>query len=229
MIIGYNYSLIETDIKLIGYKDSTYVADTKYQILSDSQIRSVKSFDIIEPAEFYKTDLSNFKNTAFIVCVFKDLTERKQIVEYIKTHNLKKFSFIHDSSSLNIKEITIRPGSIVMQYCILAHRAEIGEDCLIAPYSLISHNVKLGNNVNICPATVINGSTIIGDWCYVGSRSTFKDGVSVTANTYLGMVSTVNKTLEEPGTYMGNPVRRLNDQTVFEHFNFNSAAPSAQA
>lgn len=228
VIIGYNYSLSNTDIRLIGYKDSTYVADTRYQISTDTQIQSVKSFDVIEPSEFLSIDPKEFTNTAFIVCVFKDLSERRQIVDYIKKHNLKKFSFIHESSSLNIKEITIKPGSIVMQYCIVAHRAEIGEDCLVAPYTLISHKVTLGNNVNVCPATVINGSTAIGDWTYVGSRSTFKDGVSVPANTYLGMLSTVNKTLEESGTYLGNPVRRLNDQTVFDHFNFNSAAPADQ-
>jgi acyl-[acyl carrier protein]--UDP-N-acetylglucosamine O-acyltransferase len=222
MIICYPSAQPIDHIIVIGYNDSTYVADIKASILIDNDLHRFQTFNVVEPNDFYAANPSdNYNNTAFIVSVFKNLQERIDILDYIKLHNLNKFSFISDTTTVDYKNILVGAGTCVLQYCVLAYQSDIGEDCLIAPYSLISHRVKLGRGVNVCPATVINGSVEIGDYTYVGSRSTFKDGVVVPANTYLGMMSTVNKSIDTAGTYLGNPVRRLNDSTVFDHFSFS--------
>lgn len=221
MIICYPSAHPIDHITVVGYSDSTYVADIKASILIDTDLHRFQSFNVVEPKDFYATNPLAYSNTAFIVSVFKNLQERIDLLEHIKLHNLNKFSFISDTTTLDYKNITVGAGTCVLQYCVLAYQSNIGEDCLIAPYSLISHRVQLGCGVNICPATVINGSVEIGDYTYVGSRSTFKDGVSIPANTYLGMMSTVNKSIDTAGTYLGNPIRRLNDSTVFDHFSFN--------
>ena len=60
----------------------------------------------------------------------------------------------------------------------------------------------------------------LGDYTYIGSRSTLRDNVIIPANTYVGMMSTVNKDIELIGTYLGSPCRKVSDETVFDHFNF---------
>jgi len=217
VILYYNPDVTITNIKIIGYKCATYPNDFKYQMSTDTVTPPI---DIIEPAEFYSTDVKEFATTAFIVCVFKNLTERKNLIDYIKLHNLNKCSFIHKSSCINLETITVGPGTFIMQYCVIAHEAAIGEDCLITPYTLISHRVKLGNSVNVCPNSLINGSVTVGDYTYIGSRSTLRDNVNIAANTYVGMMSSVSKDIDVIGTYVGSPCRKINDQTVFDHFNF---------
>ena len=217
MIIYYNPAVTITSIKIIGYKHATYPNDFKFQMSTDS---ATPPIDIIEPEEFYTTNIDEFATTAFIVCVFKNLTERKNLIDYIKLHNLNKCSFIHNSTCINLATITVSPGTFIMQYCVVAHEAVIGEDCLITPYTLISHRVRIGNSVNVCPNSLINGSVTIVDYTYIGSRSTLRDNVNIPANTYVGMMSTVNKDIELIGTYLGSPCRKVSDDTVFDHFNF---------
>lgn len=218
MIIHYNPTVKITSIKIIGYNKALYPHDFKFQLETDPMAVPV---DIMDPDDFYATDIAEFRNTAFIICIFKNLNERKEISAYMKQHNLNKCSFVHDTSFVNLNEATILPGSFVMQFCIILYHATIGEDCLITPYTLISHNATLGNGVNVCPSSIINGSVTIGDYSYIGSKTTFKDGVSIIANTYIGMSSTVSKDIELSGTYVGSPCRKVSDETVFDHFNFS--------
>ena len=216
MLLTYNAVNIKS-LKIIGYTQATYPNDFKWQMTTSGVDLPI---EIIDPNNFYKLPIESFNESAVIVCVWKNLTERRNLIEYIKLHNLNKFSFIHHSTCINLETIKVAAGTFIMQSCVIAHEAIIGEDCLITPFNLISHRVVLGNSVNVCPNSIINGSCQIGDYTYIGSRSTFKDNILVPNNTYIGMLSTVNKSIEVPGTYLGSPCRKVSDETVFDHFKF---------
>ncbi|PCE66553.1 acyltransferase [Sediminicola luteus] len=57
----------------------------------------------------------------------------------------------------------------------------------------------------------IDGPVRIGDNVYVGSSCIFNPGVSVSDNIHIGAGSTISKNLSEPGMYVGQSLRFINN------------------
>ena len=56
---------------------------------------------------------------------------------------------------------------------------------------------------------MINGGCQIGNRCFVGSNSTIAQGVTVCNDVIIGAGSVVIKDIMEPGTYVGNPAKKM--------------------
>ena len=107
-------------------------------------------------------------------------------------------------------------------------KINIGEGCYIAPEATLTCNIKLGQHVHIntsatvChdveigrytfvgPGSVVCGNVFVGEDCYIGAGVTIKDQVSIVDNVIVGAGSLVLYDITEPGTYVGNPVRKIN-------------------
>ena len=61
----------------------------------------------------------------------------------------------------------------------------------------------------ISTGAMINGGCQIGNRCFVGSNSTIGQGVTVCDDVVIGAGAVVIKDITEPGTYVGNPCRKI--------------------
>jgi acetyltransferase-like isoleucine patch superfamily enzyme len=55
----------------------------------------------------------------------------------------------------------------------------------------------------------VNGECRIGNDVFIGSGSVLRETVSVCDNVILGLGSLVIRSVEEEGTYVGQPIRKL--------------------
>jgi UDP-3-O-[3-hydroxymyristoyl] glucosamine N-acyltransferase len=88
----------------------------------------------------------------------------------------------------------------------LRYNATIAKKCTIGRFSYLSPNVM---TIYSEPDGTVLGGISIGCNCFIGSNSTIGSGVSICDKTIVGAMSYVNKSIEEKGTYIGTPARRI--------------------
>ena len=96
----------------------------------------------------------------------------------------------------------------------------VGDDCILRFGSIIARNVRIFDKVFLAPHvkfiyipfTSKPGQpkiTRIDDGVRIGMGAVIGDGVHIPPNTIIGALSFVRKSIDEPGIYGGNPLRRL--------------------
>lgn len=105
--------------------------------------------------------------------------------------------------------IKIGEGTIITAGCILTCNIEIGKHCHFNLNTTIGHDCIIGNFVTSAPAVNISGSCILGDEISLGTNSVIREKISICNDVTIGMGGIVVKSINEPGTYIGNPLKKL--------------------
>jgi acetyltransferase-like isoleucine patch superfamily enzyme len=124
----------------------------------------------------------------------------------------------------NIYECALADGVFVGPFCEIQRGVAIGERTRIQSHTFICEQVTIGSDCFIGHGVMfINdllrggpaggdrtkwAPTTIGDGVSIGSNATILP-VSVAARTVIGAGSVVTRDIVEPGTYVGNPARRI--------------------
>jgi len=104
----------------------------------------------------------------------------------------------------------IGESTVIMHHAIINSDTIIGKNCIVNSCSLIEHDVIVGDHSHISTAVTINGGCTIGNRVFIGSSSVISNNVDIANDTIIGAGSVVMKSLPEKGTYLGNPIKRIN-------------------
>jgi UDP-perosamine 4-acetyltransferase len=105
-------------------------------------------------------------------------------------------------------------GSRIAEGCAVMARAVINESVIgamsvINTGAIIEHNCLIGSNAFIGPGAIVCGGVTIGDDTFIGAGAIIKQGVEITAGVVIGMGAVVTQSITTPGTYIGNPAKKL--------------------
>ena len=125
---------------------------------------------------------------------------------------------------VNLYECKIGDNSFIGPFVEIQKEVVIGSDCKIQSHSFICELVTIGNNCFIGHGVMFindamkdgpaNGDrtkwqkTIIGDNVSIGSNATILP-IEICNNVIIGAGAVVTKNILEPGTYAGNPAKRI--------------------
>lgn len=134
--------------------------------------------------------------------------------------------------------VTIEDNTVIGNYVLLKKGTIIGSDCFIDSYVKFSGNNRIGDGVIIrFNATIARGvtvedyafispnvmtiysepngikkpGTVIGKWCHIGANSVIGAAVKIAPSTIIAPLSFVRRSINKPGTYIGNPARKLRE------------------
>ena len=117
--------------------------------------------------------------------------------------------------SVVTSDATVTIGARIGTGTFVGHQAYIGPDagvgtgCIVNTRSIIEHEVQVGDFVQIGPAAVIGGRATLGERSFIGMGAVVMDQVSVAPDCIVGAGAVVVRSLEEPGTYVGVPARKI--------------------
>ena len=117
-------------------------------------------------------------------------------------------NFIHASASV---EDTVRSGfsnQIFAKTCINSS-ADLGVNNIINTGSIIEHETRIGSHNHVSVGAILCGRVIVGDRCFIGAGAVVIDKISICNDVIIGASSVVVDNIREPGTYVGNPARRI--------------------
>lgn len=85
----------------------------------------------------------------------------------------------------------------------------IGANNIINTSAILEHEVTIGSHNHISVGVVICGRASIGNGCFIGAGATIIDKLTITDDVIIGANSVVVNNIEQPGTYIGSPARRV--------------------
>jgi len=135
-----------------------------------------------------------------------DNRQRKQKFDEIGASDL--LSVISVKAHLGHKS-TVGKGCFLANFSHIGPEAEIGENTIINTSAVIEHEVKIGTHSHIGPRAVISGRSSIGDLVFIGVGAVVKDNIAICSEVIVGAGATVIQNIDEPGTYVGTPARKI--------------------
>ena len=103
----------------------------------------------------------------------------------------------------------LHEGTIIMHEAMVNAGAEIGANCIINSKALVEHDAAIGQHTHIATGAKVNGDCMVGKRCFIGSGTVLVQGIRITDDVVTGAGSVVINDITEPGTYAGNPVRKI--------------------
>jgi UDP-3-O-[3-hydroxymyristoyl] glucosamine N-acyltransferase len=73
----------------------------------------------------------------------------------------------------------------------------------------VGHDSIIGDFVTVSPGCHISGNVKIGDRVFIGTGAVILEKVSICDDVIIGAGAVVAKSITEPGTYVGVPVKKI--------------------
>jgi sugar O-acyltransferase (sialic acid O-acetyltransferase NeuD family) len=197
-------------LSLIGYSGHAYVC-AEVALLNGHVIdgyfeltqMSINPFNL---AFMGKGDILDPALTVFVA--IGDNSLRKKLYNQAFTNGNAISTLIHPKA--NVSELAeVQSGSLICAGAIINPLAEIGTGVIINSGSIIEHECKIGNFTHVAPGAVLTGNVNVGEMCFIGANAVVKQGITICSNVTIGMGAVVTKDINEPGTYVGAPARKL--------------------
>ena len=105
--------------------------------------------------------------------------------------------------------IQLGRGNIICAGTILTVNIQIEDFCIINLDCTIGHDDVLDSFVTIYPSVNVSGNVHVGQCSELGTGTQIIQGIKIKEETIIGAGSVVVKNIDESGTYVGTPVKRI--------------------
>jgi sugar O-acyltransferase (sialic acid O-acetyltransferase NeuD family) len=121
---------------------------------------------------------------------------------------------LHDISARVALGVTIQPGSVLCGNTLVGHSSRVGRQFQCNWYSYVGHDCDIGDFVTFAPRVNCNGNVSIGDFAYIGTGATLRNGepgkpLRIGEGAVVGMAAVVTRDVAPNTTVVGNPARPL--------------------
>jgi sugar O-acyltransferase (sialic acid O-acetyltransferase NeuD family) len=178
--------------------------------IGDLKIKCFVDDEYWKENDDYIFPLSKFNPKKYkVVVAIGDPKDRFDMIQRLPK-DTKYFKFIHPSAQILGKDTFIGEGSIICAGCILTTNIIIGKHVHLNLQTTIGHDCKIGDYFTTAPGVKISGNCVIGDRVYFGTNSSVREKITICDNVTIGLNGGVVKNINEPGTYVGVPVKKIN-------------------
>lgn len=135
---------------------------------------------------------------------------RKKIINELKNSENVYATLIHPNLIWS-NFVEIGEGSIICANNIMTVDIVVGKHVIVNINCTIGHDVVVKDYATILPGANISGNVNIGECVNVGTGTSIIQGINIGDNITLGAGAVVVKDIVDKGTYVGVPVKKLNN------------------
>jgi sugar O-acyltransferase (sialic acid O-acetyltransferase NeuD family) len=157
--------------------------------------------ELIEEGHHFLITVGQIKSAAIRIGLYKKLTAGGA-----------KLATVISPKAYVSATASVAEGSIVLHSAIINAGSFIGFNTIINSMSLIEHDSQIGNHVHISTGVIINGGCSVGHESFIGSGTIIANNINIGDNIVIGAGSVVIKDVKEPGIYVGNPCKKINNE-----------------
>ena len=148
------------------------------------------------------------ENAEFFVAI-GDAGIRKRITDELMKLRAHIATLIHPMACIGTC-VEIGKGTAVMAGAVINSGTTIGEGNIINTCSSVDHDCVVGDYVHVAVGAHLCGTVTVGNNTWIGAGAVIKHGISVVDDCMIGLGAMVVKNIDEPGTYIGVPARKIN-------------------
>jgi sugar O-acyltransferase (sialic acid O-acetyltransferase NeuD family) len=149
-----------------------------------------------------------YKDSSDFFVAIGDNPVRKRILEELTLEEFSLATIIHPSAVI-ASSVVIEEGSCVFAGAILNPYVNIGKGVIVNTSASIDHHSSIASFTHICPGAVLAGDVKVGEGCFVGTGAVISNQITITNEVALGAGAVVVKSIDEVGTYVGVPARKI--------------------
>jgi len=149
-----------------------------------------------------------YKESSHFFVAIGDNVVRRRLVEELVIEGFSLATIIHPSAVV-ASSVVIEDGSCIFAGAILNPYVQIGKGVIINTSVSVDHHSVIGSLTHLCPGSVLAGGVVIGERCFVGAGAVVSNQINISNDVTLGAGAVVVKSIEEAGTYVGVPARKI--------------------
>ena len=152
-------------------------------------------------------DVGRLLGHDFIVAIGNNAI-RKKVQERLEQSGAHVTTLIHPAAVV-ADDVQIGAGSVVMAGAVINAAAELGKGCIINTCASVDHDCLLAEFVHVSVGAHLAGTVEIGAQTWIGAGAVVSNNLKIVENCMIGAGAVVVRPLEEEGTYVGVPAKRL--------------------
>lgn len=133
---------------------------------------------------------------------------RRRILDQLLQAGCSIPTLIHPNAVI-AEDVEIGVGTVVMAGVVINSDVYIGKGAIINTSSSIDHDCKIGDYVHVSVGSHLCGTVEVDDNTWIGAGSTVSNNVTVCRDCMIGAGAVVIRSIDEVGTYVGIPVRKI--------------------
>jgi len=178
-------------LNLIGYFEQNEIQDAALPFLGTETNEAV----------------SSYKEHLFFAAIGSNAIRRK-IHAFCDVNDLTLCT-IQDSSAVIASEVSLSRGTLIAPGAIVNSGAHIEEGCIVNSGAIVEHDSNIGAFSHLAPGSITLGGVTIGENCFIGAGAVLKEGITIASDVIIGAGSVVIRSIHEPGTWVGNPAKKI--------------------
>lgn len=151
-------------------------------------------------------DYVNFPEAEFVLG-FGEANLRETMARTMT--GVKWHTVIHPSAIISKLGVTIGEGTVILAGAIVNPGTTIGRHCILNTAAVVEHDNRIGDFAHISVGAKLAGVVTIGKSTWVGVGAVVRNATTICDGCMIGAGAVVVKSIEERGTYVGVPARRM--------------------
>ena len=153
--------------------------------------------------------LKRVDTSVSLVIAIGSAKTRKKIYERIDSINVFNYPNLIDSEVRVSKRVTLGKGCIICAGCLLTVDITLGDFVILNLGCTVGHDAQIAEFVTVYPSVNISGRVSICCNTEVGTGTQIIQGTKVAESCIVGAGTVIVKDIEEQGTYVGVPARKV--------------------
>lgn len=133
---------------------------------------------------------------------------RQRLQEMYSQKGLKIATLIHPDAVIGTG-VKIGEGTVVMAGAVINSDAVIGKGVIINTGATVDHDDVICDYAHISVGAHIAGTVTIGKSTWIGAGAVVSNNLHICDNVMIGAGAAVVRNIEEQGTYVGVPARKI--------------------
>ena len=153
--------------------------------------------------------LCSYSKEIYVTCAIADGEIKERVWNRLSRNANIHAATLIDPSAIIGKGCAVGEGSIICAGTVLAIATRLGKNCIVNLNCTVGHDAILGDFCTVHPGSNISGKVVVGERCILGTGTKIIQGLHIAADTTLGAGAVVIKDIEESGTYVGVPAKKV--------------------
>lgn len=180
----------------------------KWQVIAflddDESIKTSIGLEVIGKIE----DALKYKDEADFFVAIGNNSVRQNVQEWLISNGLSIVKVVHPNAVIS-SGVDIGIGTVVMAGVVINCSSVIGMGCIINTSCSLDHDNIIEDFVHISPGSHLAGKVTVGKGSWLGIGSIVSNNISIATGCKLGAGVVVVKDINETGTYVGVPARKI--------------------
>jgi len=109
------------------------------------------------------------------------------------------------SKSFDWPDLSIGDNCFILENQTIQPTVKIGNNVMIWSGNHLGHGCEINNHTYLSSHICVSGHTVIGEKCFVGVNSTFKDFIKIGDSVFIAMDASVTKDIPDDAVVVGTP------------------------